>query len=242
MIKKIQNLLFEDETTEDFEEPAVPEVVAPVVEEKPVVKVEPEAVVAPVVKEEVAAPVVEEPVVQKPSFPNITIDDKQEQKPTYIKRPKKEARRPVESKPVSYQFQPVISPIFGADEKDINALKSTTSKLNEQEKKKHMEGVTTILSPMWGTEDNSPLKEVEKKVEEPTDLLASMDTSMDDEIPEFSLDDILSVRDQEYGNTSEAEDDLFETESGVFPQLNLFDDELEDAKDNTTVFQKPLSE
>ena len=63
------------------------------------------------------------------------------------------------------------------------------------------------------------------------------DGVMDDEIPEFSLDDILSARDQVYGKAS-SEDTMYEAENDGFPQLNLFDDELEDAEDSTTVIEK----
>ena len=131
----------------------------------------------------------------------------------------------------------MISPIFGADEKDVNALKSTTSKLNEREKKKHMENVTTILSPMWGTEENNPIYDVKEEVKEESSETFMNDGVMDDEIPEFSLDDILSARDQVYGKAS-SEDTMYEAENDGFPQLNLFDDELEDAEDSTTVIEK----
>ena len=230
MIKKIQNLLFEDEIPEETEKERV-EKEEKVVEE-PVIPVVP-------VEEKAIDSVPEEKVVEapKPSFPNITIDDAGMSSSSVGKRVKKESRKSVMAKSFDYQFQPVISPIFGADEKDVNALKSTTSKLNEREKKKHMENVTTILSPMWGTEENNPIYDVKEEVKEESSETFMNDGVMDDEIPEFSLDDILSARDQVYGKAS-SEDTMYEAENDGFPQLNLFDDELEDAEDSTTVIEK----
>ena len=100
-----------------------------------------------------------------------------------------------------------------------------------------MENVTTILSPMWGTEENNPIYDVKEEVKEESSETFMNDGVMDDEIPEFSLDDILSARDQVYGKAS-SEDTMYEAENDGFPQLNLFDDELEDAEDSTTVIEK----
>ncbi|MBW9211891.1 MULTISPECIES: hypothetical protein [Terrabacteria group] len=237
MIKKIQNLLFEDEIPEELENETVEkeEEKASVVEKiaEPIAPVQEKKVVTPVV------PVEEEKIVEtpKPSFPNITIDDKKASAPA--KRMKKESRKVSETKSFDYKFQPVISPIFGANEKDVDALKSTASKLNEKEKKKHMENVTTILSPMWGSEGNNPIHNVKEEVKETPSSVLLNDSQIDDEIPEFSLDDILNERDKVYGKVS-AGDTMYDSESGVFPQLNLFDDELEDAEDSTTVIKKTM--
>ncbi len=231
MIKKIQNLLFEDDIPEEENDQEVLQVEVKketetmVKESKPLVKNEPEKV-----KDVVEKPV--EPV--KPSFPNITLDDENKPKKNTVKMEKKKVHKVADTKNREYQFQPVISPIFGAAEKDINALKSTTSKLNEQEKKKNMENINTILSPMWGKEENSPFQVPKEK----EDILADHN-SVDDEIPEFSLDDILNVHDKEYHNPeSEKNDPVFTADSDSFPQLNLFDDEMEEVEDNTTVIKK----
>lgn len=119
---------------------------------------------APVVRNEqpsfnnidVNQPVAEKPV--EPSFDSLfQVEQKEEPKPAkklgitlteekveekpVVKPASKPVAKPVtNSKPkpaptvTGYQFKPVISPIFGVDEKDLNAVKNTARKYSATEK------------------------------------------------------------------------------------------------------------
>ena len=58
----------------------------------------------------------------------------------------------------------------------------------------------------------------------------------EDEIPEFSLDDILKTRDEEFAQTAAASEET----APLFPDLNLWDDEPESADDATIVIERPV--
>ncbi len=181
-----------------------------------------------------------EPVQKPASSLGITVDDVKE-----TKKPEKPAAKPVtkpsrtEPKSVrpAYQFQPVISPIFGVDEKDMNALKTTTSKISEQEKMKTDKNITPIISPMYGTNQEDIPSSIQKTVEKSNQQEEMMVTpekkAAEDEIPEFSLDDILRTRDEEPESIS----DTAATDT-LFPNLNLWDDD-EDFNDETIVIDRP---
>lgn len=197
--------------------PAAPVQPAPVqpVQAASAVKAEP-APVQPAVKEE-----------KKPTLgftvDEISVEKKKPAKPAPVKA------APVKKEPVedntNYQFRPVISPIFGVDEKDVNALKNTTSKISKAKAKKKEENVTPVLSPMYGVAVEEPAA-VKEEEDDATDLLSQINanaaTVKDDDIPEFSLDDILKVRDEEI-----AEDDraVKTEEAPMFPDLTFEDED-----------------
>lgn len=270
MLKKLQNLLFEDddEFVEDNTEAEQVSASAPV---KPAVQPQ----VTPV-EETAQIPVKPEPVSEIPPVPTIPVEpapvktssvflDNEPKKSTMINLDDEDSK-PVEKKPVAksevkreevkpskeYRFNPVISPIFGIDEKDMDAVKTTTSKLTEKEKAKFEKNVTPILSPMYGIAVEKPVKPVVKveesvmtetvKKSEPVKIPSP---TIEDEIPEFSLDDILSTRDQEpkqeeddlFGSTATSEFD-FGNDDQLFPNLSFGDLEKETAEDSTTIISR----
>ena len=270
MLKKLQNLLFEDddEFVEDNTEAEQVSASAPV---KPAVQPQ----VTPV-EETAQIPVQPEPVSEIPPVPTIPVEpapvktssvflDNEPKKSTMINLDDEDSK-PVEKKPVAksevkreeikpskeYRFNPVISPIFGIDEKDMDAVKTTTSKLTEKEKAKFEKNVTPILSPMYGIAVEKPVKPVVKveesvmtetvKKSEPVKIPSP---TIEDEIPEFSLDDILSTRDQEpkqeeddlFGSTATSEFD-FGNDDQLFPNLSFGDLEKETAEDSTTIISR----
>lgn len=270
MLKKLQNLLFEDddEFVEDNTEAEQVSASAPV---KPAVQPQ----VTPV-EETAQIPVQPEPVSEIPPVPTIPVEpapvktssvflDNEPKKSTMINLDDEDSK-PVEKKPAvksevkreevkpskEYRFNPVISPIFGIDEKDMDAVKTTTSKLTEKEKAKFEKNVTPILSPMYGIAVENPVKPVVKveesvmtetvKKSEPVKIPSP---TIEDEIPEFSLDDILSTRDQEpkqeeddlFGSTATSEFD-FGNDDQLFPNLSFGDLEKETAEDSTTIISR----
>lgn len=270
MLKKLQNLLFEDddEFVEDNTEAEQVSASAPV---KPAVQPQ----VTPV-EETAQIPVQSEPVSEIPPVPTIPVEpapvkassvflDNEPKKSTMINLDDEDSK-PVEKKPAvksevkreevkpskEYRFNPVISPIFGIDEKDMDAVKTTTSKLTEKEKAKFEKNVTPILSPMYGIAVEKPVKPVVKveesvmtetvKKSEPVKIPSP---TIEDEIPEFSLDDILSTRDQEpkqeeddlFGSTATSEFD-FGNDDQLFPNLSFGDLEKETAEDSTTIISR----
>ena len=270
MLKKLQNLLFEDddEFVEDNTEAEQVNASAPVTP-----AVQPQ--VTPV-EETAQIPVQPEPVSEIPPVPTTPVEpepvktssvflDNEPKKSTMINLDDEDSK-PVEKKPAvkpevkreevkpskEYRFNPVISPIFGIDEKDMDAVKTTTSKLTEKEKAKFEKNVTPILSPMYGIAVEKPVKPA-IKVEEPVAVAAVKKSepvtipspTVEDEIPEFSLDDILSTRDQEpqqedddlFGTTATSEFD-FGNDDQLFPNLSFGDLEKETAEDSTTIISR----
>ena len=270
MLKKLQNLLFEDddEFVEDNTEveqvsasapvtPAVQPQVTPV-EETAQIPVQPEPVSE-------IPPVPTTPVEPEPVKTSSVFLDNEPKKSTMINLDDEDSK-PVEKKPAvkpevkreevkpskEYRFNPVISPIFGIDEKDMDAVKTTTSKLTEKEKAKFEKNVTPILSPMYGIAVEKPVKPVVKaeesvvtetvKKSEPVKIPSP---TVEDEIPEFSLDDILNTRDQEpkqedddlFGSTATSEFD-FGNDDQLFPNLSFGDLEKETAEDSTTIISR----
>lgn len=270
MLKKLQNLLFEDddEFVEDNTEAEQVNASAPVTP-----AVQPQ--VTPV-EETAQIPVQPEPVSEIPPVPTTPVEpepvktssvflDNEPKKSTMINLDDEDSK-PVEKKPAvkpevkreevkpskEYRFNPVISPIFGINEKDMDAVKTTTSKLTEKEKAKFEKNVTPILSPMYGIAVEKPVKPA-IKVEEPVAVAAVKkkepvtipSPTVEDEIPEFSLDDILSTRDQEpkqedddlFGTTATSEFD-FGSDDQLFPNLSFGDLERETAEDSTTIISR----
>ena len=276
MLKKLQNLLFEDddEFVEDNTEAEQVAASAPVT---PAVKPE-----ASSLQQTAKIPVQTEQAPEIPAVPALPVEPETVAEPEPVKtssvfldnEPKKstminlddEDSKPVEKKPAvkpegkreevkpskEYRFNPVISPIFGIDEKDMDAVKTTTSKLTEKEKAKFEKNVTPILSPMYGIAVEKPVKPVVKveesvvaetvKKSEPVKIPSP---TVEDEIPEFSLDDILSTRDQEpkqedddlFGSTATSEFD-FGNDDQLFPNLSFGDLERETAEDSTTIISR----
>lgn len=270
MLKKLQNLLFEDddEFVEDNTEAEQVSASAPVTP-----AVQPQ--ITPV-EETAQIPVQPEPVSEIPPVPTTPVEpehvktssvflDNEPKKSTMINLDDEDSK-PVEKKPAikpevkreevkpskEYRFNPVISPIFGIDEKDMDAVKTTTSKLTEKEKAKFEKNVTPILSPMYGIAIEKPVKPVVKveesvvtetvKKSEPVKIPSP---TVEDEIPEFSLDDILNTRDQEpkqedddlFGSTATSEFD-FGNDDQLFPNLSFGDLEKETAEDSTTIISR----
>lgn len=163
-----------------------------------------------------------EPAKTEKKSLGITLDEKPAEKkpvkPAPAPKPAEKKEKP--AKP-AYQFQPVISPIFGVDEKDINAVKTTTNKISEQAKARIDKNVSPIISPMYGRNAEESILSVRRPAEQ--EVVAETDFSAvraaDDEIPEFSLDDILKINDDKY--TEEAVSS--EANAPLFPDLN-FDD------------------
>lgn len=244
MFKKLQSLLFEDE--EDDIETEKAEATQPVPQpvQRPVQPVQPQPVVRPAEpvvaasavqataeKAELAAPEVKpvqptsvEKTEEVKKTLGLTVDDitpekKKTVKPAAIK-PAVPEKKELKDDSANYQFRPVISPIFGVDEKDVNSLKNTTNKINKVKQMKKEQNVTPVLSPMYGltAEETASVNEEDDTV---ATVGAKSTAAKEDEIPEFSLDDILKVRDQEF-----AEEDRAVKEEDVpdFPDLT-FDDE-----------------
>lgn len=276
MLKKLQNLLFEDddEFVEDNTEAEQVAASAPVT---PAVKPETSSL-----QQTAKIPVITEQAPEIPAVPALPVEPETVAEPEPVKtssvfldnEPKKstminlddEDSKPVEKKPAvkpevkreevkpskEYRFNPVISPIFGIDEKDMDAVKTTTSKLTEKEKAKFEKNVTPILSPMYGIAIEKPVKPA-VKVEEPvvtatvkkSEPVTIPSPTVEDEIPEFSLDDILSTRDQEpkqedddlFGTTATSEFD-FGNDDQLFPNLSFGDLERETAEDSTTIISR----
>lgn len=293
MLKKLQNLLFEDEDDDYIDDEEEEETEEPVKKNKKTEQVKPEPVheepaPAPVHKAEpaaveAAAPKAEEPHInridvtteipaQKQAAPqvnfpeppakkeekksafNITVDDPYkkttEHKTVKPAKPAGHARKDKKDKAPEtngYTFQPVISPIFGVDEKDMNALKTTTQKVAsiQQEEEEDDSNITPVLSPIYGStaslrtvtpeEERTGIVKEEAPAAEPANPTVK---TPEEELNDFSLDDILKVRDQEYSDSLNKEDDLF-------PDLD-FDDETkpedtvkpEDEVDQTMVIDK----
>ncbi len=181
----------------------------------------------------------------RPSTLGITADSRFEEKKVSTKPVSKPAKKEERAPRSSYQFQPVISPIFGVDEKDMNALKTTTTKITAAEKAKTETNITPIISPMYGRNADDVPSTIQKTVEksnaqeklrrDPVKLAA------EDEIPEFSLDDILKVRDEEYSKPDLEDTAPINSTDNLFPDLNLnlWDEEPENAEDQTIVIQRP---
>lgn len=274
MLKKLQNLLFEDDDDDYIDDEDEEEVSSPVKVASPV-NIPPQK---PVRKEPVSMPsdpvmdtprmeepkkmsridVTTEVPVQaapaikkeekKPAKPlGITVDEEVKKapvKPKVVKPTKPKTQKPSKPAPSKrgYEFKPVISPIFGVDEKDLTALKTTTKKVEAMEEEAEDDSnITPVLSPIYGStmkevNPSAPVK-TEKKKEEKKATVKESKPQAEEEVPEFSLDDILKVRDEEYDNS-----DLGNT-APLFPDLNLPDDpeDLKEEPDQTQVFNKPLT-
>ena len=176
------------------------------------------------------------PAPVKPKKLGITVDDA----PVQAKKPEPKSARPVQQRPSitpkpakkeptkndsGYVFKPVISPIFGVDEKDLHALKNTTNKISEVEKQKSTGVRPQIISPIYGAGSDSRSEVKEQAVVPAVQKPASdrVRAATEDTIPEFSLDDILKARDEEVRKPAPKKASAGPT----FPDLDFDDDEEE---------------
>lgn len=194
--------------------------------EKPVYEATPTPVYTQV-QEPIVEPV--QPKVAQPERPKsigLTVDDlsglgapKKEEAPV-VQEP--QARK---QQPYVYEFQPVISPIFGVDEKDLDAVQITGKAARASANRE--DSVSNVISPMYGVakapEEKRPLNTTEIPAmthSVPPEVVEEVE----DDVPEFSLDDILRVRDDEFSES-------------LSEQASLFGDEPnEDDVDQTRVF------
>lgn len=250
MLKKLQNLLFEEED-EDIEDDEVEETHHHVKKEEPVQVQQPQQFVQepkPVEKPQVSSqpsmkridvtqPVPVQPKKEETKAPTFdSLFTEPEEKKQEVKQPKlgitldesvkpvvKPKPQPVE-KPVvkkkpapkaspsvtnGYQFKPVISPIFGVDEKDLTAVKNTAKKYTQKERITNDSNVSPIISPMYGRDAEDSPSMIADTVEKSEILEKTVGNAKsfkaEEDIPEFSLDDILSASDSDYAKEKEVE-------------------------------------
>ena len=183
------------------------------------------------------------PVSQPKSSLGIEVDDIKTYEP--VKKPTMSSTRTtrnsssVNTKKVAkvetnstYERRPVISPIFGLSEKDVKSSMNSTlvPKTNKDEEK------DDVISPIYGNairktiiQEAEQNKYTETKQEENYSQLAENKQSIkednNDDVPVFSLDDILASRDEQ--DKKIAKSDVKETPTRVVNSRNysLFDDE-----------------
>ena len=142
--------------------------------------------------------------VERSRAASLTVDDFTPATPVVNKL--KKVSTPTVSKPVKkapvYEFNPVISPIFGVDEKDVDAVQNTGKTQTTRKAtstKKNDEFVSKVISPMYGVNKDDQPSTVQKTVEKSNRMeemaVSKQKIEAEDTVPEFSLDDILSVRD-----------------------------------------------
>ncbi|MBQ9327824.1 MAG: hypothetical protein IJ225_04755, partial [Solobacterium sp.] len=123
-----------------------------------------------------------------------------------------------------YEFRPVISPIFGVDEKDANAYHYVPK--TEVEPVVHKVESTKIISPIYGisqaAEPEPKPVEAERRPSTPEVVTnnsfftpEAVPQEEEKSFPEFSLDDILSARDEEYSRQT-----IFNTEEVKAPDID----------------------
>ena len=242
MFEKLQKLLFEedDEDIEEEEEEkeekkpakraARPEPVsqpAPTIKpinvapEEPSVKPQPVAAASAAPVSHVApTPLPQEPKKEttdtgKSGF-GLTIDTPKAE-PAKTQESKPADKKPTSgSRPVAYEFRPVISPMFGVDETDMDAIANTAKRLEETEDNSN---VSEIISPIYGTNlsgaqdavasmqannASRSTKPAEKKNDIDSIARKHVEKSVEDDLPDFSLDDILNARDEEFARETKA--------------------------------------
>jgi hypothetical protein len=103
-----------------------------------------------------------------------------------------------------YEFKPVISPMFGVDEKDMDAM-TVTAKIGRVSPSTEI-NVSKIISPIYGTNLDAGAIAMQSTSEKSGRMDSAVYTSaarqQEDRIPEFSLDDILSARDEEFSRSA----------------------------------------
>ena len=243
MLKKLQNLLFEEDEIEDEEEE---EEVEEEVEVKPARKKrgrrrkeeEEEEISEPVQEAPASAPAFHNNAAfQRPAAPVQHASPR----PIYDNRPAEQApafrtpapqassfgisaddsaARAAEQRPQTkrseikrpasqvYEFRPVISPMFGVDEKDINMM-SYVAKNEPQPEPDQARGTSQVLSPIYGADqETAPVNEREEIPSFDGSAYQPQPQPEENTFPEFSLDDILSARDEEFNRQN-----VFDTNS-----------------------------
>ncbi len=251
MWKKLTDLLFEEDDVMDEEEIEETVVKKPVKQSKTIKKTE-TVVEKPIVSEtKVVETVVKEEIVEeKPKSLGIVIDELQEIKPveqktvekikprvvdtnrpTNLVKPTQRPRVIPSNKPegkYNYEFTPVISPIFGINEKDVDAVIPT----NPNKKKTITDSrIGTVISPMYGIDRDNEPDSIFGKVSPKVNTVSEKEA--EEELVNFSLDDILAKRDNEsnldktkFFKTSEL-DEFDRTTVFNNHNMSLFDDENE---------------
>lgn len=244
MFEKLQKLLFEEddediEEEEEVQEPVKPAkrpaktelekqaepVIKPInLNSQPAVKPQPAQAASPVtpsVSHVAPKPLPSEDTKKetadtgKSGF-GLTIDTPKAA-PAKAEPAKSAARKPASSShPAAYEFRPVISPMFGVDETDMDAIANTAKRLEETEDNSN---VSEIISPIYGTNLNgvqdsyaamaanaSPRNTKPAGAQNDIDTVARkhVEKSAEDDLPDFSLDDILNARDEEFARETKA--------------------------------------
>lgn len=228
MWKKFTDLLFEDDDTIEEEE---------VIEE--VVVQKPQPAIKPItLSENKPEPIKEMPKVKeveekpKPSI-SMVVDDLQEVKPKPVEPVTPIRQRPrivpiAKAEPKNtYEFTPVISPIFGISEKDVDAVIPT----NPNKKKAVPDSkLGTVISPMYGLDKDKGPDTIVGKVTPKTSSADEIEAEK--EVPNFSLDEILARRSLNNDNektkffkTADLERDDDKTVVVSSHNMSLFDDE-----------------
>ena len=138
------------------------------------------------------------------------------------------AAAPKAAKPArpAYNFQPVISPIFGVNEKDMNAVKTTTSRINAKEQASRIDGnISPIISPMYGSNTEESII-APKAVKKPAAAPAEEEDDLEDVMSDFSIDDILAASDEKFAE----EKKIAEETLPLFPDLEFDDDTVSNVK------------
>lgn len=212
-----------------YEEPKPVVKAAPVVEEQPTEVYKPQTtkIQNPKIekmKVEEVKPVVVETQPVKSQALGIEIDEVKEYKPQ--QKPEKFVKKTVvkEEKSSGYERKPVISPIFGVSDKDAETMMKTSNfkKIHEVETKDQ------VISPMYGVAREEEVKAVEEKV----NVMPTVEEKVAEEnIPVFSLDDILASREEEVSIKPQPSvvEPIKEEKTVVNNRyFSLFDDEDED--------------
>ncbi len=264
MLKKLQNLLFEEEETEEIEE-EVEEIPEPAPKRRREAAAEP---VKPEPKQEEPRTSMQRIDVTQPlqkitdALPQnqgsvfkpaentytqldaekpkgglgLTIDEvegsAQKPQPEPAKKPapaQQQSRTSARQKKPSYDFSPVISPFFGVDDKDPNVVHTTGSSGRGN---KADEG-SPVISPINGIIKNSkdeepaPAFRPASRPSRPEVKKPEPEPEEKDDVAEFSLDDILKVRDEEYARDNRS------VMQSLFPDLDGTDET--EIPDETTV-------
>lgn len=126
---------------------------------------------------EKAQPILETPVQEKPRTIGLTIDDLTKDAtpapsaPIYTNAKASTKTTKSTKKSQAYEFNPVISPIFGVDEKDVDAV-TNTGKQTVRKSSSKDEYVSKVISPMYGSNIETKAEEaITNKKEEPFQCL-----------------------------------------------------------------------
>ena len=181
-------------------------------------------------REEPVQQVYEEPKQEKPAGFGLTVDDVNDEtmnlhvpgstmpqtqpqqrpaapKPAAPARPKEQASAKPRKQTPAYEFTPVISPMFGVDEKDIDALQTTGKAKSPMTSPGMNDNVSKVISPIYGMSKEAEPSRIQDTVEKSNRMEETVVTEdkqeTEDALPDFSLDDILKIRDEEFRDSTE---------------------------------------